>query len=831
MAFNYSNIDLPIVDVIQDLKNKLETNNTVILNAPPGAGKSTLLPLALNELDWLKGKKIIMLEPRRLAAKTIANRLAELLNQKVGDTVGYRIRFDTKVSKNTQIEIVTEGILTRLLQSDNALEDVGMVIFDEYHERSIHADLALALCRETQSVLREDLRILIMSATLNMPELVKLLKAPLVVSEGRQYLVETYYQDLSDEYVMAETTAQTILKAIKENKVGDILAFLPGQREILKCADLVRRQTNDIEVHELYGKLPQSKQQAAINPSKTGNRKVVIATDIAETSLTIKGVSIVVDSGFARISKFDPKTGLSGLHTVHISKDSAEQRKGRAGRLGPGVCYRLWSKGKHAQLAEHRTPEIAEADLTPLILDLAKWGISNPDDLIWLTPPPKHSVKQAVDILHSLNALDNGMITQHGKAIQQIPCHPRIAHMLVMADEMDLGHLATDIAAIIEERDPLPKEVGVDINLRLEALRRYRKNGNTSGGKFTNIEKIATQYRKMRHLEVDNSQIDPYETGLLLVHAYPERIAFARAGNNAQFQLANGKYAQLSHKDDLAYEPWLAVAHLNASGKTGRIFLASPLTPTDLKPFVKEVETNTWHTKKGGVVSTLDLRIGSIVLKSTPLTNPNQNQIIDAICNAIKKEGEHLLNFDKQVTQWQNRIITLKELNPTQNWPNVSTEQLLETNAEWLSPYLNNIKKTEDLKRINLAEVLEHSLTFEQQKMLKKLAPTHLKVPSGSNIRLDYQANGSAPILAVRIQEVFGLTDSPKINNGNTPVLMHLLSPAYKPVQITSDLRNFWESTYFEVRKELRGRYKKHAWPEDPTTHQAIKGTKRQNGL
>ena len=828
---NFNKFDLPIVDVIPEIQSKLSTNNTLILNAPPGAGKSTLLPLALYQENWLKGQKIIMLEPRRLAAKTIANRLSELLGETVGNTVGYRIRFDTKVSESTKIEIVTEGILTRMLQSDNALENVGMVIFDEYHERSIHADLALALCRETQSILREELRILIMSATLNMPELVELLNAPTVVSEGRQYPVETFYEDLSDEYMMAETTAQVIVKALKTRK-GDVLAFLPGQREIAKCAEIVKKQFTDIEIHELFGRLSHSKQQLAINPSKNGNRKVVIATDIAETSLTIKGVTIVVDSGFARVSKFDPKTGLSGLHTVHISKDSAEQRKGRAGRLEAGTCYRLWTKGKHAQLPEHKTPEIVEADLTSLVLDLAKWGILNPNDLIWLTPPPSHSIKQAVHILHSLNALENNKITKHGEIIQRIPCHPRIAHMLIMAKKQSLGCLATDIAAVIEEKDPLPKGTSVDINLRIEALRRYRKNNkqNKSFG-FSKIEKIASQYRKMRNLEINNSEINPYETGLLLVYAYPERIAFARPGNNAQFQLANGKYASLNHRDDLAYEPWLSVAHLNASGKTGRIFMASPLNPKDLKSFVAEIETNTWHTKKGGVISKLELRIGSIILKSTPLPNPDKNQIINAICNAIKKEGEHLLKFDNTVKQFQNRVLTLNQLNPSQNWPNMSTQNLILNVNDWLPPYLNDIKTPEDLKRINLKEVLEHSLTYEQQKLLNLLAPTHIKAPSGSNIKLDYQANASAPILAVRIQEVFGLKQSPTINNGKTDVLLHLLSPAFKPVQITSDLNNFWENTYFEVRKELRGRYKKHAWPEDPKNHIAIKGTKRQNGI
>jgi len=829
MPFNYSDFDLPITEVIPEIQEKLKGNNTVILNAPPGAGKSTLLPLALYELGILEGQKIIMLEPRRLAAKTIAIRLADLLGETVGETIGYRIRFESKISKDTKIEIVTEGILTRMLQTDNALEGVGMVIFDEYHERSIHADLAMALCRETQSILREDLRILVMSATLNMPDLVNLLNAPCIVSEGRQYPVETIYKDLSDERMMAEVTAQTIITALKEKK-GDVLAFLPGQREISKCAELVARQMPDIEVHELYGKLPQSKQQAAINPSRYGKRKVVIATDIAETSLTIKGVSIVVDSGFGRVSKFDVRTGLSGLQTIHISKDSAKQRSGRAGRLGPGACYRLWSKGKHAQLSEHRVPEILEADLTPLVLDLANWGINDINQLEWLSPPPSFAIKQSKATLENLNAVENGKITTHGKAMQKLPCHPRIAHMLLMAEKEGLGSLATDIASIIEERDPLPKEAGVDINLRIEALRRHRKLNN-NGGKFSKIEKIASQYRKMRNLKEDNSVIDPFETGVLLVHAYPEKIAFARPGNNAQFQLANGKYAMINHQDDLAFEPWLAVGHLNASGKIGRIFMASPLNPTDLMPFVKEVITNTWNTKKGGVVSTKDTRIGSIILKSMPLPNPDQDQIIDAISKAIEKEGEHLLSFDKKVKQWQNRIITLKRLNPTQNWPDVSTSYLLESNSEWLLPYLNGVRKPDDLKKIDLSQVLQHSLDFEQQKLLKQLAPTKVEVPSGSIINLEYQANGSDPVLAVRIQEVFGLTDTPTINNGQSKMLLHLLSPGFKPVQITSDLRSFWANAYFDVRKELRGQYKRHAWPEDPSTHIAISGTKRRNGL
>lgn len=829
MPFNYSSIDLPIVSVIPEILSALKASNTLILSAPPGAGKSTLLPLALFEEDWLNGLKILVLEPRRLAAKTIAQRLSDLLEEPVGKTIGYRIRFDTKVSDQTKIEIVTEGILTRMLQSDNALEGVGMVIFDEFHERSIHADVALALARESQTILRPDLRILIMSATLNMTELESLLKAPIIKSEGRQYPVDIIYANQSDPYLIADTTSQVVLRAIKEQK-GDILVFLPGARDIKKCADIIQKSNRDLNVHELYGKLPYSAQQAAILPNKTGKRKVVIATDIAETSLTIQGVTTVVDSGFKKSAVFDPKTSLTGLETSHISRDSADQRAGRAGRLEPGVCYRLWSKGQQAQLKAHRQPEILTSDLTPLTLDLANWGITNVDSLTWLQPPPTYAIDEATETLTSLDAIVDGKITSHGKAMQNLPCHPRIAHLLLSAEKDGNLALACDVAAILEEKDPLPKEVGIDINLRIEALRRQRKLKNLSGP-FKRIEKVAKQYRQLLNVELENSAIDPFETGLLLVYAYPERIAFARPGNNAQFQLANGTYAMAGHKDDLAYEPWLAVAHMHTNEKIGRIFLAAPLNPVDLQPFLKTVEINTWNTKRGGLIANKETRIGSIILKSTPIQSPDESQLIKAISTAIVKEGAHLLDFNEKVMQWQNRILTLKKLNPLQKWPDVSTQTLLKTNSNWLSPYLNTVKKPEDLKKINLAEVLHFSLSTDQQLLLKKLAPTSIPVPSGSDIKINYQANGSEPILAVRLQEVFGLTDTPTVNDGKTKMLMHLLSPGFKLVQITGDLKSFWENAYFEVRKEMRSKYKRHAWPENPLNHKAIKGTKRQNGL
>ncbi|TAJ12647.1 ATP-dependent helicase HrpB [Marinilabiliaceae bacterium JC017] len=826
MTFDPFTIDLPITEIIPETRKNLSKENTLIVNAPPGAGKSTLLPLALLNEPWLEGKKILMLEPRRLAARTIASRMAQLLNEEVGQTVGYRIRFENRTSPQTRIEVLTEGILTRMLQSDNALEGIGMVIFDEFHERSIFADVALALCREAQQVLRPDLRIMVMSATLNMAQLTQLLKAPVVESQGRQYPVNIIYGEGRDEMMLPELTARTITKAVREQK-GDTLVFLPGEGEIRKCEEILKKHLSDFAIHPLYGQLPPGKQHCAIMPHRQGKRKIVLATSIAETSLTIEGINIVVDSGYGRTSRFDPRTGLSRLETIEISKDSADQRAGRAGRLGPGVCYRMWSKATQNRMHEHRTPEILEADLASLVLDMARWGVTDITQLTWLTPPPQGTIAQASETLHQLEALQDGRITAHGKNIHRLPCHPRIAHMLLMAEEGDNLPLATDVAAILEERDPLPKEAGIDINLRIETLRRHRKEQKLPK-KFKRIDKIAASYRKLFNIDADNSPVDPYETGVLLVHAYPERIANARPGNNAQFQLSNGSLAMAGHKDDLAHESWLAIAHVNARDGMGKIFMASPLNPQDLASMVKEKEVITWDTRKGGLIATKELRIGSIVLQSRPLPSPNESHRVQAISDAIKKEGETLLNFDKEVTQWQNRVLSLRKWRPEENWPDVSTPTLLPTNMEWLSPYLNQVKKPEDLKKINLVEVLHHHLEWDKQTALELLAPQRIQVPSGSRIKLQYMSNGTAPILAVRIQEVFGLMDTPLINESRTAVIIHLLSPASRPIQITSDLRSFWETAYFEVRKELRIKYAKHAWPENPLTAEALRGAKKK---
>lgn len=815
------------MEVIPEVRQQLAEHNTLIVNAPTGAGKSTVMPLALLDEAWLGSQKILMLEPRRLAARTIAERMSSLLGEEVGQTIGYRIRFENRTGPNTRIEVVTEGILTRMLQNDNALEGVGAVIFDEFHERSIHADLALALCREAQQVLRDDLRIVVMSATLNLPELTTLLKAPSVTSEGRQYPVDIFYEaQLPDSSLLPELAAQTIAKAV-DNHDGDTLVFLPGQGEILKCQGILNKTLLGFEIHALYGQLPPGKQYAAIMPSRHGKRKVVLATSIAETSLTIEGVKIVVDSGFGRTLRFDPKSGLSRLETVQIDQDSADQRAGRAGRLSAGVCYRMWTKATHARMAAHRQPEIADADLTSLVLDLANWGINDPEQLVWLTPPPKGAMYKAIETLEQLEAIEDGTITAHGKKMNALPCHPRIANMLLLAQDEGNLPLATDVAALLEERDPLPQGTGIDFNLRIEALRRQRL-GQRKDKYLSIVERVAKSYRQLFNIEPNNEPVDPMDTGLAIAHAFPERIACARPGNNAQYQLANGHYAQAGHKDELAHQPWLAIAHMDARTGMGKIFTASPLDPKDLAPLVKTKTVVDWDVKKGVLIAADQMRIGAIILKSTPLNDPNPEVVVAAISKVIAKDGGHLLDFNKAVKQWQNRIISLAQWNPDQNWPDVTTANLLASNAEWLSPYLNEVRTKEDLKALNLAEILTYHLDFDQRQLLNQLAPTRLEVPSGSSIELDYQENASAPVLAVRLQECFGLAETPKVNEGKTPVLMHLLSPGYKPVQITGDLASFWNGTYYEVRKELKPRYPKHAWPDDPWNAEAVRGVKRR---
>lgn len=827
MKLQTSTLEFPIVGAIPEIKEKLQLENTLILSAETGAGKSTIIPPSLLEEPWLKGKKIILLEPRRIAARTIAARISDLLQTKLGDEVGYRIRFDTRVSEHTKIEVVTEGILSKMLQNNDSLEEIGMVIFDEFHERSIHSDVALALCREIQEVLRPDLRILIMSATLNRDALSDLLKAPSIHCKGRQFPVEVNFGTGVDLSVLPTLVAQKILECLPKHE-GDILTFLPGEGEIKKVHELLKYKAKGAQIHELYGQLSPNKQFAALLPNQEGKKKVVLATSIAETSLTIEGIEVVIDCGYTRTQTFDAKSGLSRLETLPITIDAADQRSGRAGRMGPGICYRLWSKTDHSRLRKERTPEIVDADLSSLVLELKSWGISSIENLKWMNPPSNSKIQAAEELLENIECLENNKITSHGKAVNALPCHPRIGHMLLQAEIDGSSLLSCDLAAILEEKDPLPKDSGADINLRIEALRRQRKTGVLSG-RFRRIEKIASSYRKMLKLEkASNDHINPYETGLLLVYAYPERIACARPGNNAQFQLSNGRLAMIGHKDDLAHESWLAAAHVDARDGMGKIFLASVLNPKDLLPRVKEVRRVFWDEDKGAISGKTELKIGSIVLKSTLIDSISSEEVEQTLIETLKSNGENLLNWGEDVVQWQYRVESLKKWNNNMPWPEVSTAYLMENISNWLKPYLAGIKKVQELKILKIKEILTNHLTAEQQQALEKLAPEKIKVPSGSFIKIKYQPNGEIPKLSARLQELFGMKESPKVNAGNISITIQLLSPGFKPVQITSDLKSFWSKAYFEVKKELQRKYPKHYWPENPLEAEAIAGVKRK---
>lgn len=810
--------DLPAASIAPNVNEALRTNSSLIITAPPGAGKSTLLPLLmLNVVS--KGQKIVMLEPRRIAARQIAQRMAEMLGEDVGHTVGYRIRFESCVSRDTRIEVVTEGILTRMIQSDNSLDGYSLVIFDEFHERNYNADLALALVRDCQQLLRDDLKIVIMSATIDTSVLSSKLSARVIESEGRMFDVDTRYVGECSPTNISQMVAHTIRESLRTDE-GDILAFLPGESEIHQCESLLSNIDDSALVYPLYGMLSQSRQRQAILPDPNGRRRIVLATPIAETSLTIEGVRVVVDSGFCRQMVYDPQSAMSRLETRRISLDMADQRRGRAGRLSQGVCYRLWSPDTERRMDPHREPEIDHIDLSPLVLELAVWGEVDASRMLWLTPPPANALAQGRELLSMLGAVDsNGRATDHGRRLESFPCHPRIAEMLLSASDAKSKALATDIAAILDERDPMDRaEAGIDINLRIEALRRCRRDSRNERA-YQRIEKVASSYRSIVKVEADNGVVDCYLAGSLIASAYPERIASAWVGNNAMFRLSNGSVAMAEHTDMLAHESWLAIASLNASSDRGRIFLASPLDPSDLKDRVVEVDNVSWDSREGRVVAQREMRIGRLVLSSKPLHNIERSDIDSAILNAVKREGLSMLDFNgDDFRRLQNRILSIALWHPDEDWPDVSTESLMANASSWLAPYIGKAMNVADLKRIDIAEALLRSLDYEKQLAVGRLAPTHVRVPSGSNIKLEYQPNGSPPVLAVRLQECFGLAETPTVDNGNQKVMMHLLSPGFKPVQITQDLRSFWDNAYFDVRKELRNRYPKHVWPDEPWT-------------
>jgi ATP-dependent helicase HrpB len=826
----FCRMSYPILDVLDEVKNALANHNVAILQAPPGAGKSTILPLELLREPWLTEKKIIMLEPRRLATKSVAQRMASLRNENVGDVVGYRIRFDTKVGRETRIEVVTEGILTRMLQQDASLEDVGLVILDEFHERSLHADLALALCLQSQQLLRSDLRILIMSATLESQQLSTALGGvPIITSSGRQFPVAIQYSKEKDDIPVTTRTAGTIRKALREND-GDVLVFLPGAGEINRVQAILEDEQPDAIVYPLFGDLSFQKQQEAILPDPRGRRKIVLATSIAETSLTIEGVSIVVDCGLARVPRFDPRSGLTRLETIRVTRDAADQRAGRAGRLGPGVCYRLWSEGVQGSLVASRKPEILEADLSSLMLELAQWGVVNVADLMWVTAPPVGAVAQARDLLEQLGAIDDGRITARGKEMLRLPTHPRIAHLLIEAKTSALG-LATDVAALLEERDPLAKESGADMGLRIDALRKWRGGERVSADRnsLDRIEKVASQWRRILKVEQENRIPREGEVGILLFAAYPERLAQQLEPHSERYKLANGRVVKLPPHDALTREPWLCVAHLDAGSGEGKIFLAASIEPKEVMSLAKETEVIRWDEERNMVAAAVEKRIGPLVLERRSLAKFDEQKKNSVLCALIRERGLKFIGWGEAQQEWQARVMSLRSWRPEEPWPEVSDEKLLETLEDWLAPFLGPVTKLFELQRLNWDEVLPTILPWALSSQLDRLAPVRISVPTGSMIKVNYSIHGDPPVVEVRLQEMFGLFETPQINEGRTRVILHLLSPGYKPVQVTQDLRSFWQTTYHDVRKELRMRYPKHHWPEDPLTAEPVRGVKRRN--
>jgi len=826
--------NLPITQVIPEIKDKLQNNQRVVLQAPPGAGKTTALPLALLDEPWLEGKKIIMLEPRRLAVRSSASRMAELLDEKVGQRVGYQIKMESVQSQETQILIVTEGVLTRKLQHDPSLEEFALVIFDEFHERSLHADLSLALTLESQTVLREDLKILIMSATLNTEAISKLLDdAPIIQSEGRSFPVERIYLDPTTQQPSKKELPFYIHKRLLkllETEEGNILVFLSGVREIKTIEKLLNEsKLKDVYVSTLYGNLSKEAQDRAIKAPPKGTRKVVLSSNIAQTSLTIEGIKIVVDSGIQNISVFNPLSGMNKLERQFISQDSATQRAGRAGRLSAGKAYHLWHKSKI--LLKHDVPEIISADLTQLVLELALWGNDDITTFAWMDTPPASAISHAKKLLVQVGALEkNGAITKHGKELSRFPLHPRLGHMIMKAKALNLEYQASLLCTILTEKDFISSR-SADIKERVVLLHEVNTNQKIHQQFNRNQARYMLKISKKLTpvgLALADAKLNTQFLGVLLAFAYPDRIAQLRHNNKGVYLLSNGKGANLHQEDELFNSRFLVIADLDAKTTNATIYKAIEITHGQIEEYlaeqIEEQNIVTWNDDTERVDVKRVHKLGAIILKEMQSNNASDEEIIEVLLEELEEMGLDALNWSKEALNLRERVNFVNHHG--YEFPNFSDEYLLENMDEWLAPYLIGIRSLRELKVLDLYNILLGQLSYEQSQELDKLAPKRLKVASGSNIAINYE-NPTQPILAVRLQEMFGTKNTPTLLNGKLKLMIHLLSPAKRPMQMTQDLESFWNNTYDEVKKELRGKYKRHYWPDDPLEAEATSRTKK----
>lgn len=837
---------LPIEAVLDSLRGALARHPNVVLQAPPGAGKSTRVPLALLKEPWLQDGRILLLEPRRLAARTLARYMAKQLGEEVGQTVGYRMRLDTRVGPSTRIEVLTEGVLERMLQADPLVEDVGLLIFDEFHERSLQADVGLALALDVQRGLRENLKLLVMSATLDCGPIAALLGgAPVITSEGRSFPVEIRYVPSRDERIDIRV-ASTIVAALR-NDEGNLLVFLPGVGEIRQVAARLNETTlgEEVIIAPLYGNLTQAEQDQAIAPPASGKRKVVLATSIAETSLTIEGIRIVIDSGQMRLPTFDPGSAMTRLVTVRVSQASAAQRAGRAGRLMPGVCYRLWSETVQRGLTPFTRPEILDADLAPLVLQLAQWGVRDPNQLAWLDPPPGAAWKQAVALLQRLDALDsNAQLTEHGTALLLLGIQPRLAHMVLRGRELDCGALACDLAVLLSERDLLRSHRGVrdvDVTERMRILRQGARGESmqVDHGAVRNAAESARALRRRARIPEAANEHDLSMLGVLLAFAYPDRIGQLRSGSRGRFRLSNGQGAIVPEHDALATAAYIVAAQLDGDRAEARVFLAAIIAQNDLMSHfadaIEVTEEISWSRRDQAVLARRQQRLGALVMRDEPLPNADREAISAALMAGIRDLGLECLPWGQASRLWCARVrfITrcekadLRLPSVDADWPDVSEAGLRASMGQWLSPFVQGMTRLNHLERLNVDEALKSLLTWRQQQALDEFAPSHVVVPSGSRIAIDYESEDT-PVLAVRLQEMFGLGDTPRIALGQVALKLHLLSPARRPVQVTQDLASFWANTYQDVKKDLKGRYPKHYWPDNPLEAEPARGVRRR---